>query len=52
MAYFSKTIFKAEMIYNVTQRELLAIEKNTEHLHILFCKQESRLHTSQPPLTL
>jgi hypothetical protein len=45
VAYFSKTLSKAEKNYYVTRQELLAIVKALEHFQKYFYGQEFHLHT-------
>jgi hypothetical protein len=51
VAYFSKTLSKAERNYCVTRRELLAIVKTLEHFHKYLYGQEFHLHTDHSTLT-
>jgi len=51
IAYFSKTLSKAERNYCVTRRELLAIVKTLEHFHKYLYGQELHLRTDHSTLT-
>jgi hypothetical protein len=51
IAYFSKTLSKAERNYCVTRRELLAIVKTLEHLHEYLYGQQFHLRTDHSALT-
>jgi hypothetical protein len=51
IAYFSKTLSKAERNYCVTRRELLAIVKTLEHFHKYLYGQEFHLRTDHSALT-
>ena len=51
IAYFSKTLSKAERNYCVTRRKLLAIVKTLEHFHKYLYGQEFHLHTDHSALT-
>jgi hypothetical protein len=51
IAYYSKTINKAERNYCVTRRELLAIVRTLEHFHQYLYGQEFHLHTNHYALT-
>ena len=51
IAYFSKTLSKAERNYCVTRRELLAIVKTLEHFHKYLYGQQFHLRTDHSALT-
>ena len=51
IAYFSKTLSKAERNYCVTRRELLAVVKTLEHFHKYLYGQEFHLRTDHSALT-
>jgi hypothetical protein len=51
VAYFSKTLSKAERNYCVTRRELLAIVKTLEHFHKYLYGQEFHLRKDHSALT-
>jgi hypothetical protein len=51
VAYFSKTLSKAERNYYVTRRELLTIVKTREHFHKYLYGQEFHLRTDHSALT-
>jgi hypothetical protein len=51
MAYYSKTLNKAERNYYVTCRELLAIVKTLEHFNKYLYGQEFHLRTDHSALT-
>jgi hypothetical protein len=51
IAYFSKTLSKAESNYCVTRRELLALVKTLEHFHKYLCGQQFHLRTDHSALT-
>jgi len=51
IAYFSKTLSKAERNYCVTRRQLLAIVKTLEHFHKYLYGQEFYLRTDHSALT-
>jgi hypothetical protein len=51
IAYYSKTLNKAERNYCVTRRELLAIVKTLEHFHKYLYGQEFHLRTDHSALT-
>jgi hypothetical protein len=51
VAYFSKTLWKAERNYCVTRRELLAIAKTLQHFHKYLYGQEFHLRTNHSALT-
>jgi hypothetical protein len=50
IANFSKTLSKAERIYCVTRRELLAIVKTLEHFHKYLYGQQFHLRTDHSAL--
>lgn len=52
VAYFSKTLLKAERNYCVTPRELLAVVKTLENFHKYLYVQEFRLCIDHSTLTL
>ena len=51
IAYFSKTLSKAERNYCVSRRELLAIVKTLKHFHKYLYGQEFHLRTGHSALT-
>jgi hypothetical protein len=51
VAYFSKTLLKADRNYCMTRRELLAILKTLEHFHKYLYRQEFHLLTDHSALT-
>jgi hypothetical protein len=51
IAYYSKTLSKAERNYCVTRRELLAIVKTLEHCHKYLYGQQFHLRTDHSTLT-
>lgn len=51
MAYFSKTLSKAQRIYCVTCQELLAIVKTLEHFHNYLYGQEFHLCSDHSAVT-
>jgi hypothetical protein len=51
IAYYSKTLNKAERNYLVTRRELIAIVKTLEHFHKYLHGQEFHLRTDHSALT-
>jgi hypothetical protein len=51
LAYYSKTLNKAERNYCVTLRELLAIVRIMEHFHKYIYEQEFHLRTDHSALT-
>jgi transposase-like protein len=51
VAFFSKTLSKAERNYCVTRRELLAVVKTLEHFHKYLYEQEFHLRTDHSALT-
>lgn len=51
IAYFSKTMSKAERNYCVTRRELLAIVKSVQHFHHYLYGQKFKLRTDHSALT-
>jgi hypothetical protein len=50
VAYYSKTLSRAERKYCLTRWELLAIVKTLEHFHECFYGQESHLRTDHSTL--
>jgi hypothetical protein len=51
IAYYSKTLNKAERNYCVTRRELLAIVRTLEQFHKCLYRREFHLHTNHSVLT-
>jgi hypothetical protein len=51
IAYYSKTLSKAERNYCITRRELLATVKTLEHFHTYLYGQEFHLRTDHSALT-
>jgi hypothetical protein len=51
IAYYNKTLNKAERNYSVTWQELLAIVRTAEHFHTYLYKQEFHLRTDHAALT-
>jgi hypothetical protein len=52
IAYYSKTLNKAEINYCVTRRELLAIVRTMEHFHKYLYGQEFHLRTDHSAFDL